>query len=343
MDAYSMHTKLESSQTHISELLEMLALENYADESASVSYMMSSMGTILGKFSGNHIEIESEMNEMLESSRRGLLTHGEVAELIQNEATRSYCLSNILDGLKYQIENMHEVLLELRDSSKDNSSVEDIVEFRQTASTLTKKVDLILRSVDSMDRLVQAPVKKVQQAVAVIDSEVVMHVNKTQLGAGTSKTDAKEAEKEKERLKVEKAEKTAEKVAEKAAVVAAAKLVKQSTALNLQIPSATPSPKAGAQASTTGTFPGQPSHASSGGATATGVGVGGGGHAALASAQGVNTPTAVSPVPGLPAGRGGGGGVGAAAASAVTPKIAVTSKSVGIQANLARSPMNSSL
>lgn len=204
MDAYSMHTKLEDSQSHIANLLEMLALENYADESASVSYMMNSMGNMLGKFSENHSEIESEMNEMLESSRRGLLTHGEVADLIANEATRSYYLANILDGLKYQIESMHEVLAEMRDD-KDKTAIGNAEELRHAASHLASKMNMILKTVDSMDRLVASPAKKVQQAVAVIDSEVVMHVNKTQLGSNTNKNDAKEKEKE----KVEKAERKA--------------------------------------------------------------------------------------------------------------------------------------
>lgn len=213
MDAFSMHTKLEDSQSHIANLLEMLALENYADESASVSYMMNSMGNMLGKFSENHSEIESEMNEMLESSRRGLLTHGEVADLIANEATRSYYLSNILDGLKFQIESMHEVLAEMRDD-KDKTAIDNAEELRHAATHLASKMNMILKTVDSMDRLVASPAKKVQQAVAVIDSEVVMHVNKTQLGSNTNKNDAKEKEKE----KVEKAERKAAAKAAAAAV-----------------------------------------------------------------------------------------------------------------------------
>lgn len=195
MDAYSMHTKLEDSQSHIANLLEMLAFENHADESASVSYMMSSMGHMLGKFSENHSEIESEMNEILESSRRGLLTHSEVADLIANEATRSYYLSSILDSLRYQIESMHEVLTEMRENNDEDT--ESPADLRLAANNLANKMNVVLKSVTSMDRLIQSPAKKVQQAVAVIESEVVMHVNKTQLGSSTNKADAKEKEKEK--------------------------------------------------------------------------------------------------------------------------------------------------
>jgi len=204
MDAYNMHTRLEDSQSHIANLLEMLAFDNHADESASVSYMMNTMGTMLGKFSENHSEIESEMNEILESSRRGLLTHSEVADLIANEATRSYYLSSILDSLRLQIESMHEVLTDMRESNEEDETGSQ-ADLRLAASNLASKMNVVLKSVTSMDRLVQSPAKKVQQAVAVIESEVVMHVNKTQLGSNTNKADAKEKEKAKEREKAEKA------------------------------------------------------------------------------------------------------------------------------------------
>lgn len=204
MDAYNMQTRLEDSQSHIANLLEMLAFDNHADESASVSYMMNTMGNMLGKFSENHSEIETEMNEILESSRRGLLTHSEVADLIANEATRSYYLSSILDSLRFQIESMHEVLTEMRENNEDDNSGSQ-ADLRLAASNLASKMNVVLKSVTSMDRLVQSPAKKVQQAVAVIESEVVMHVNKTQLGSNTNKADAKEKEKEKEKEKAEKA------------------------------------------------------------------------------------------------------------------------------------------
>jgi hypothetical protein len=286
MDAYSMHTKLEDSQSHIANLLEMLALENYADESASVSYMMNSMGNMLGKFSENHSEIENEMNEMLESSRRGLLTHGEVADLIANEATRSYYLSNILDGLKYQIESMHEVLSEMRDD-KDKTALDSAEELRHAASHLASKMNMILKSVDSMDRLVASPAKKVQQAVAVIDSEVVMHVNKTQLGSNTNKVDAKEKEKE-------KAEKAAHKAAAKAAAAVA---IAAAVAPQMQLPSSTAtSPKSGAAASAT---------------------------QAAASSQAVPPTTSALAPSSLPT-----------KPPLVAAKPAVTTRTVGIQANL---------
>ena len=204
MDAYNMQTRLEDSQSHIANLLEMLAFDNHAGESASVSYMMNTMGNMLGKFSENHSEIETEMNEILESSRRGLLTHSEVADLIANEATRSYYLSSILDSLRFQIESMHEVLTEMRESNEEDNSGSQ-ADLRLAASNLASKMNVVLKSVTSMDRLVQSPAKKVQQAVAVIESEVVMHVNKTQLGSNTNKADAKEKEKEKEKEKAEKA------------------------------------------------------------------------------------------------------------------------------------------
>eukprot|EP01032_Pedospumella_encystans_P024823 gene24823-28058_t len=88
-------------------------------------------------------------------------------------------------------------------NEEDNSGSQ--ADLRLAASNLASKMNVVLKSVTSMDRLVQSPAKKVQQAVAVIESEVVMHVNKTQLGSNTNKADAKEKEKEKEKEKAEKA------------------------------------------------------------------------------------------------------------------------------------------
>lgn len=178
-DAYSMHLQLEDSQTHISDLLEMLAMENFADESMQASSIINSMGSVLGKFSENRFDFQSEMNAMLESSRRGMLTHSQLSELVSAEANRSHHLVNILDSLKYQIENMHDALADLRDSTELDE--DSRAEFDSTASRLAMKVNLIMKSVTSMDRIVTAAPKKLPAAIACIDSEVVMHVNKTKL------------------------------------------------------------------------------------------------------------------------------------------------------------------
>lgn len=179
-DAYAMQLQLEDSQTHISDLLEMLAMENYAEESTQASSIINSMGTVLGKFSDNRFDFQTEMNAMLESSRRGMLTHAQLSELITAEANRSHHLNNILNSLKFQIENMHDALSDLRDTTEldDDGSQSELYE---TASQLTKKVALVMKSLTSMDRIVTAPIKKLPAAIACIDSEVVMHVNKTKL------------------------------------------------------------------------------------------------------------------------------------------------------------------
>jgi hypothetical protein len=179
-DAYNMHLQLEDSQSHIANLLEMLAFENYAEESSQASHIINGMEAIIGKFSENHYDIQMEMNSMLESSRRGLLTHGQLSELVAAEATRSQHLAGILDSLKDQIENMYEALA---DGKVYDHEAEEVVhqEFTKSSNNFAQKVELLMKSVNSMERVVVAPAKKIASAVATIDSEVVMHVNKTKL------------------------------------------------------------------------------------------------------------------------------------------------------------------
>jgi hypothetical protein len=188
-DAYNMHLQLEDSQSHIANLLEMLAMENYAEESAQASKIISSMGNMLGHFSDNHYDVQNEMNEMLESSRRGLLTHGQLQELVSAEAVRSQHLVGILNSLKYQIESMYDALSDLKlDAEMDET---DQHEVPQPAKNLTAKVQLMMKSVTSMDRIALTPAKKLSSAIATIDSEVVMHVNKTKLDSKELKNPAK--------------------------------------------------------------------------------------------------------------------------------------------------------
>jgi hypothetical protein len=179
-DAYNMHLQLEDSQSHIANLLEMLAFENYAEESSQASHIINGMEAMIGKFSENHYDIQVEMNSMLESSRRGLLTHGQLSELVAAEATRSQHLAGILDSLKDQIENMYEALA---DGKVYDHEAEEVVqqEFTKSSNNFAQKVELLMKSVNSMERVVVAPPKKIASAVACIDSEVVMHVNKTKL------------------------------------------------------------------------------------------------------------------------------------------------------------------
>jgi hypothetical protein len=189
-DAYNMHLQLEDSQSHIANLLEMLAMENYAEESAQASKIISSMGNMLGHFSDNHYDVQNEMNEMLESSRRGLLTHGQLQELVSAEAVRSQHLVGILNSLKYQIESMYDALSDLKlDAEMDET---DQHEVPQPAKNLTAKVQLMMKSVTSMDRIALTPAKKLSSAIATIDSEVVMHVNKTKLDSKELKNPARQ-------------------------------------------------------------------------------------------------------------------------------------------------------
>ena len=182
-DAYSMHMQLEDSQSHIATLLEMLSIENYAEESIQASSMINSMEGMLGRFSDNHYDIQNEMNEMLESSRRGLLTHGQLSEMVSAEATRSQHLGNILNSLKSQIENMYDALNDLRSETESTNGADEVVqqEIVHKSNQIVNKVDLIMKSVNAMDRIAVAPIKRLPNAIMNIDSEVVMHVNKTKL------------------------------------------------------------------------------------------------------------------------------------------------------------------
>lgn len=164
---------IEESQIQISKLIERLhkdsLLERHSDE---VSNLITGMESILGHFSNNQYELQNEIEEILESSRRGALTHEKLVEMIQAEQVRSKYLSSIVGSLKDQIENLYVVLTTASNESEDGEPI-DVLDM------VSNNVSLLWKSVDSLSKIIVSPTKKLESTLSKIDSEVIVHMNKS--------------------------------------------------------------------------------------------------------------------------------------------------------------------
>lgn len=87
-------------------LLGMLDEKKDDTDNIIVKSLMNSMGEMLEGFSGNQMELQSEMINLLDGSRLEMLTHEELLNVISGEKTRTRFLMNIFSGLKNQLESL---------------------------------------------------------------------------------------------------------------------------------------------------------------------------------------------------------------------------------------------
>jgi hypothetical protein len=134
---------------------------------------------MLDKFSENQYELQHEIQDILESSRRGLLTHEKLSDMISTEQVRSRFLTGIVGSLKLQIETLFHVLTSKEITSSEEGDQPSIVEKVQ------ESVSLLWKSVDSLSKIIVSPARKLDNTIRKIDSEVIVHLNKTMhLSAG---------------------------------------------------------------------------------------------------------------------------------------------------------------
>jgi len=94
------------SKANMLSLLNMLDEKKNEVDNSIVKSLMESMGEMLEGFSGNQIELQAEMHNLLEGSRLDMLTHEELLNLICGEQLRTNFLVNIFNGFKNQLENL---------------------------------------------------------------------------------------------------------------------------------------------------------------------------------------------------------------------------------------------
>jgi predicted nucleic acid-binding Zn-ribbon protein len=163
---------LENSQNQLTRLIDQLDRETRHTQNAEVNELITGMESSLGQFSDNHFELQREIEELLENSRRGALSHEKLAEMVNAEQVRTSYLSNIVNSLKSQVENLFNKLLTAT-NDEDISDPGEIVEH------VSNNVNLLWKSVDSLSKLIASPTKKLEYNIQKIDSEVIVHLNKT--------------------------------------------------------------------------------------------------------------------------------------------------------------------
>ncbi|RYG92456.1 hypothetical protein EON65_59185, partial [archaeon] len=164
--------EFESAQNQIAKLIDQLDKGNRLEESIEVSFLITSMESLLDKFSDNQYELQHEIQDILESSRQGLLTHEKLSEMIATEQIRSKYLTGIVGSLKFQIESLFNVLNN-KDGTLDDTDSSLIMD------KVHENVNLLWKSVDSLSKIIVSPAKKLDTAIRKIDSEVIVHLNKT--------------------------------------------------------------------------------------------------------------------------------------------------------------------
>jgi hypothetical protein len=70
--------RMDDARTQISHLIERLDNNTNLDE---VESLVTGMGGLLGNFMLHHESMQSEMKDLLESSRSGLLTHAQLVDV----------------------------------------------------------------------------------------------------------------------------------------------------------------------------------------------------------------------------------------------------------------------
>jgi predicted nucleic acid-binding Zn-ribbon protein len=163
---------LEESHVNISKLIDQLEIESRQDN-GEVHQLITGMDSMLNQVGDNHFELQREIEELLESSRRGALSHEKLADMIHAEQVRSNYLTNIVSSLKSQIEGLFTKLVVVTEDEDSVSNPGEIVE------QVSDNVNLLWKSVDSLSKLISSPTKKLEYNIQKIDSEVIVHLNKT--------------------------------------------------------------------------------------------------------------------------------------------------------------------
>jgi hypothetical protein len=166
--------RLEESQNNITVLLERLDRDTRT-ESTEVGQLITGMEGILGQFSDNHFELQHEIEDLLESSRRGMLSHEKLTEMVNAEQVRTQYLSSIVNSLKSQIEGLFNKL-QTEDEEEDEYGEDEPID---VVDKVTDDVNLLWKSVDSLSKLISSPTKKLEYNIQKIDSEVIVHLNKS--------------------------------------------------------------------------------------------------------------------------------------------------------------------
>lgn len=172
---------MENSHSYMTDLLNKLDVANALDDTSQAGSMINSMEGILNQFSDSQAELQNEINDLLISSRNGLLTHEKLADMISTEQIRTHYLVNILGSLKHQIESLYRALTESHDEDLD---VDDEKNSDVLVDKMVSRVGLMLRSVESLNSIMVAPTRRLQKTITHMDSEVVLHVNKMSLQYG---------------------------------------------------------------------------------------------------------------------------------------------------------------
>lgn len=164
---------LEESQSNITKLLDQLDRDTRQIDNSEVGFLLTGMEEKLGQFSDNHYELQREIEELLESSRRGVLSHEKLTDMVNAEQVRTQYLANIVNSLKTQIEGLFTKLVTTVDEADESVDTSEIVE------QVSGNVNLLWKSVDSLSKLIGSPTKKLEYNIQKIDSEVIVHLNKT--------------------------------------------------------------------------------------------------------------------------------------------------------------------
>ena len=165
---------LEESHSSITRLIEQLDRDSRQNDHSEVGVLISGMEEKLGQFSDNHFELQREIEELLENSRRGALSHEKLTEMVNAEQVRTSYLSSIVNSLKSQIEGLFNKLVAVTDEDSETAT-----EPGQIVEQVSDNVNLLWKSVDSLSKLIGSPTKKLEYNIQKIDSEVIVHLNKT--------------------------------------------------------------------------------------------------------------------------------------------------------------------
>lgn len=169
---YNTRGQLEESLFNTAKLLETLDKNNRLQDVEEYNFLLTGMEGLIGQFSDNHHDLHHEIQEIMESSRMGLLTHEKLVEMVSAEQIRSQYLSNIVGSLRDQIENLFTTIMSSAEE-QDNGDPEELLD------KVSSNVNLMWKSVESMSKVIASPSKRLDQTIRKIDSEVVVHLSKT--------------------------------------------------------------------------------------------------------------------------------------------------------------------
>lgn len=164
---------VEESHGQLTKLIDRLDQDTRAMESSEVHQLISGMEGMLGQVTDNHYEMQREIEELLESSRRGVLSHDKLTEMVGAEQVRTQYLVNIVSSLKTQIEGLFNKLITATDDEEVSKEPAEIVE------QVSDNMNLLWKSVDSLSKIITSPTKKLEYNIQKIESEVIVHLNKT--------------------------------------------------------------------------------------------------------------------------------------------------------------------